>query len=108
MQSNVPAEGDVFDILQVGGHSFTIRYGYYDEAERHITEPIPIYPSFEKEPCYTVEGYPLITRVQDACKHYSPLGDGDGWCADCVYCASADLEIGICRCEHRRKRSAAG
>ena len=103
MQSNTPAEGDVFDILQVGGHRFTIRYGYYEEEERGITDPIPVYPCFIKKPHYTAEGQPLITRFQDACEHYAPSGDGDGWCADCIYCANADQEIGICQCKQRKK-----
>ena len=105
MKSNTPIEGDIFDIVFVGGHRFTIRYGYYEEAERGTADPIPIYPCFIKDPHYTIEGHPLVTRVQDACEHYEPTGDGDGWCADCIHCASEGLEIGICKCDHRRKRA---
>jgi len=108
MKSNTPVEGDIFDIVSVGGHQFTIRYGFYEEAERGTTDPIPIYPCFIRDPHYTLEGQPLITRVQDACEHYAPAGDGDGWCADCIHCSSTEFEIGVCRCENRRKQIAVG
>ena len=106
MKSNTPIEGDIFDIVFVGGHRFTIRYGYYEEAERGTADPIPIYPCFIKDPHYTIEGHPLVTRVQDACEHYQTQeqGEGDGWCADCVHCTGVHHVIGICQCEHRRKQ----
>ncbi len=105
MKSNTPREGDVFDILCVGGHQFTIRYGYYEEAERGVTDPIPIYPCFVENPMYTEDGHPLVTRIQDACEHYhtSEENGGDGWCSDCIHCHSTHEEIGICRCPYRRK-----
>ena len=103
MQNSTPREGDIFDIVHVGGHQFTIRYGYYEEAERGKVDPIPIYPCFIRNPMYTVEGYPLVTRIQDVCEHYCTDEDsgGDGWCADCIHCQNAHEEIGICRCVHR-------
>lgn len=105
MISNTPREGDIFDIVVVGGHQFTIRYGYYEEAERGVTDPIPIYPCFLRDPHYTSQGNPLVTRVQDACEHYTPANgsQGDGWCADCTHCQSDHQEICVCHCEHRRK-----
>ena len=104
MHAHSPREGDIFTVLQVGGHSFTIRYGYYTEAERGNTEPIPLFPCFLCDPRYDPDGFPLITRIQDACEHYVPLSgeDGDGWCADCIYCNSGTQPIGICQCIHRR------
>lgn len=100
----LPREGDVHEVVCVGGHSFTIRYGYYSENERSITEPIPIYPCFISNPHYTAEGYPLITRFQDACEHYTTAeGGGDKWCADCLHCVSAHAEIGVCVCANRRE-----
>lgn len=107
MKSITPREGDIFDVVSVGGHHFTIRYGYYEEAERSATEPIPIYPCFLKSPVYTREGHPLVTRIQDACEHYTTQDaqGGDGWCADCIHCVSGDEEIGICQNPHRRKRT---
>ena len=100
-----PREGDILDVVCVGGHHFTIRYGYYDEAERAISEPIPIYPCFIEEPVFTPEGRPLVTRMQDACEHYTTTGEGDGWCADCIYCLGNHQQIGVCQCEHRRKQN---
>lgn len=104
MERIVPREGDVHAVVCVGGHSFTIRYGYYTELERHSTDPIPIYPCFVTNPHYTQEGCPLVTRVQDACEHYDTGQEsgGDRWCADCIYCSDVSKEIGICRCDHRR------
>lgn len=105
MLSSTPREGDIHEVVCVGGHSFTIRYGYYSELERHSTDPIPIYPCFITKPHYTDEGHPLVTRIQDACEHYHTGGEtGDGWCADCIHCTGGHNEIGICRCEHRRKQ----
>ena len=105
MKSNTPIEGDIFEVVCVGGHRFTIRYGYYEDTEREITDPIPIYPCFIKNPHYTPDGQPLVTRVQDVCEHYAPAGDGDGWCADCIHYSGAESEIGICSSKHRRKQS---
>lgn len=105
MNRMTPQEGDIHEVVCVGGHSFTIRYGYYTEAERNITDPLPIYPCFVTDPHYTEEGLPLVTRIQDACEHYRAIqGEGDGWCADCVHCHNAHAEIGICQCPYRRKQ----
>ena len=105
MSTTTPREGDIHEVVCVGGHSFTIRYGYYKESERDSTDPIPIYPCFLSDPHYTEEGLPLITRIQDACEHYAtePGDGGDGWCADCLHCSGDQGEIGICQCEHRRR-----
>ena len=105
MNRPIPREGELFEIVCIAGHQFTIRYGYYTEEERDITEPIPIYPCFLTDPHYTEEGRPLVTRIQDACEYYETGGEaaGDRWCADCVHCVSKNSEIGICECEHRRR-----
>lgn len=105
MKLAAPREGDIHETIHVGGHSFTIRYGYYDERERHTTDPIPVYPCFLTNPHYTEEGYPLVTRIQDACEHYLTEEEeaGDGWCADCLHCSDGPGEIGICQCVHRRR-----
>lgn len=107
MNAKIPREGDIHEVVCVGGHTFTIRYGYYAESERHTIDPIPIYPCFESQPLYTSDGFPLITRIQDACEHYlsSDGNAGDGWCADCIFCGREHDEIGICQCAHRRKHS---
>lgn len=109
MDMKIPREGDIHSEVHVGGHKFIIRYGYYSEEERGITEPIPIYPCFITKPHYTPEGLPLITRIQDACEYYETQAEdsSDGWCADCVHCDSIQEEIGVCQCLHRRKPIAA-
>lgn len=104
MPQKLPREGDVHEVVCVGGHSFTILYGYYSEEERSTADPIPIYPCFISSPHYTAEGYPLVSRIQDACEHYIAADDGgDRWCADCQHCTSVHTQIGICGCVHRRK-----
>ncbi len=100
-----PKEGDVYKVLSVGGHTFTIRYGYYRDEERRSIDPMPIYPCFISAPRYTVDGFPLVTRIQDACEHYHCENghDGDGWCSDCIYCYREHDEIGVCQCSQRRQ-----
>ena len=98
-----PREGDIYDVVHIGGHQFVIRYGFYDESERDDSEPIPIFPCFLTSPAHTDEGHPLVTRIQDACQHYSAAqGDGDGLCADCTHCRTWQSEIGICECPHHK------
>lgn len=108
MEKSKPVEGEVHEVICIGGHSFTIRYGYYSEKERGISDPIPVYPCFISDPHYTQEGQPLVTRIQDACEYYCVSGNepGDGWCADCIHCAISHDVIGICECEQRRKQAA--
>jgi len=104
MGSRKPREGDIYEIVSIGGHSFTIRYGYYSEQDRLVTDPMPIYPCFISQPLYTARGEPLITRVQDACEYYyTEEAVGDGWCADCLHSSIDHKEIGICRCQHRKR-----
>ena len=109
MNTTPPREGDIHEVVHIGDHSFTIRYGYYSDAERCTTEPIPIYPCFLSDPHYTGEGHPLVTRIQDACEHYTPAegNAGDEWCADCIHCTNAYGGIGICKSPHRKNPEAA-
>lgn len=94
-------EGELYKVINAGGRSFEIRYGYYEEFERESGEPIPIYPDFTENPLYNADGLPFATRTQDACICYRVKDgyDGEGWCADCVYYPDEHEEIGICRCE---------
>lgn len=99
-----PREDDIYDVIHIGGHSFVIRYGFYEESERGVSDPMPIYPCFLKDPRHTSGGMPLVTRIQDACEHYTAShGEGDGWCADCIHGKSWQSEIGICTCPYRKK-----
>ena len=102
--NTTPREGDIYDVVHIGGHSFVIRYGFYDESERGVSDPIPIFPCFLTDPVHTDDGSPLVTRIQDACEHYDATeGAGDGWCADCVHCQSWQTEIGVCQCPDRKQ-----
>ncbi len=100
-----PREGDVYKVIQVGDKTFEIVYGYYSEEEKQWGEAMPILPDFTKTPIYTIDGEPLITRIQDACEFYevSENKEGDFWCADCVHNKSPKDEISICGCKHNRK-----
>ncbi len=99
-----PNEGDIYKIINICGIEFVLRYGFYSESERELGEPIPILPNFNETPFFTENGMPLVTCIQDACKHYCPKnGTGDGWCADCIYFPNECDEIGICQSEKNKK-----
>ena len=90
-----PQEGEVFKIIMLGGKSFEIKYGYYEDYERNAGDPIPIYPDFIKEPCYANDGRPFVTQMQDTCKTASDR-HLDGFCVECKhFCYGEDL-IGFC------------
>ena len=98
------SEGDLYKVITVAGHTFTIRYGYYTEEDRLSGEPTPVFPNFENEPLFSEQGHPLVTRIQDSCLHYrSHDGAGDGWCADCRMFENGQEDIGLCLCEARRR-----
>lgn len=98
---NSVKEGDIHTVINIEGKTFEIRYGYYDDCEREKWDPIPIYPDFLKNPIYTNEGYPFVTRTQDPCSHYiSKRVRSDNWCADCIYFSDEKQEIGICKCKN--------
>lgn len=103
-------EGDLYKVYEVAGYTFEIRYGYYEEVERGLVEPLPIFPNFRKEPVYTADGYQLAALIHSACKHYEPreLDKPEGWCGDCNHYSDGKDEIAICKCEERRKNYYAG
>ena len=97
-------EGDLYKIINIRDNTFEIRYGYYEEADRHskYSEPIPIFPDFIKEPIYTKEGYPFITHMQDKCKYYK--GDlKEESCYKCIHYKKQEDLIGICTCALNRR-----
>ena len=102
-----PSEGDLFMTVAVGGYTFDLRYGYYEDYEREnpAVEPMPIYPNFKKKPLYTDEGTPFVTMMQDACKSYR--GDTkrtpDTTCAECKYFRRGEEWFGICTCPRNKK-----
>lgn len=96
-------DGDLFKIIDVFGKQFEIRYGYYEDYERHRGEPVPIYPDFEKNREYTDEGCPFVTQMQDICR-YGSSKFKEGCCVDCKHYKHGDDLIGICTHEQRRKK----
>ena len=97
-------EGDLYKTLTVFGHTFHLYYGYYDEIDRSSLygEPIPIYPDFRSSPCYTEDGRPFVTEMQDACRHFDGAEQGEECHACRHYEAGEDL-IGICVCDRNRE-----
>lgn len=106
-ETNVPValkEGDLYKEFTIGGRTFRLFYGYYEEFEREYNEPIVIYPDFIQNPVFTDEGVPIVTAMQDVCEHYAGKQGGDG-CADCIYFRTSEELFGLCGCVKRRKRS---
>lgn len=98
-----PKEGDLYKIIRLHGASFEIRYGYYEEIDRH-NEPMEIYPDFLKVPVYTDDGFPFVTHMQTPCDHYRWKGkDSDKDCSTCIYMERGEELIGICRCKKNQK-----
>lgn len=94
-----PREGDLYKTVTVGGHTFELRYGYYEEYERALCPPVVLFPDLIASPLYSSDGCPLVTQIQDACQHFEPKHDqADEWCGDCTYFSGQDPELGICRC----------
>lgn len=102
-----PKEGDLYKEVTVGGNTFKIFYGYYEEFEREspFNDPMPIYPDFIKEPHYTAEGIPLVTAMQNICKFYNGKNDEDSCCADCVFFQKSEELFGLCNCPRKKRES---
>ena len=96
-------DGDLYKIVTVFGKTFELYYGYYDESERYgkYTDPIPIYPSFIREPLYTSEGYPFATAMQDICPYFQG-NEGEDCCFACRHFEAGEELIGICKCAKRK------
>ena len=101
----LPKEGELYKKLKVAEKEFIIYYGYYDEYERQspIAEPIPIYPDFTRDPQYTEDGHPLVTKMQDSCKYYKGKISKYSECGECIHFAKGDEFIGICTCEYNQR-----
>lgn len=96
-------DGDLYKKICLDGVEFEIYYGYYEDYEREseYSEPIPIYPSFEREAVYGDSGCPFVTQMQSLCQ-YGDSKFQEGCCVDCSYfCPGEDL-IGLCKCPKRR------
>ncbi|MBR6676774.1 MAG: hypothetical protein IKL24_05535 [Clostridia bacterium] len=95
-----PKEGDLYKTINLCGKSFEIRYGFYEERDRHsqYAEPIEIYPDFIKAPQYTDDGKPFVTAIQPPCKSFDGKKNVNSVCEDCRYYKHGEELIGICTC----------
>lgn len=104
MPTDKHSEGELYRILDAFGHSFEIRYGFYEDFERDNSEPIPIYPDFLKEPRYTPDGSPFVTEMQDMCPHgcFKANGLTDECCGNCSHFRTGNELIGRCACQFNK------
>lgn len=100
----VHKEGELFKRLDIFGKTFEIFYGYYEDREREdpTIDPMPVYPDFLKEPQYTADGLPFVTKMQDACSHYNGKNTSCNECAECSFYRHGDDFIGVCACTENR------
>lgn len=104
-KQTVPKEGDLFKIIELYGKSFEIRYGFYEERDRHtpFAEPVPCYPDFAVQPIYTDEGIPFVTAIQNICPHFVGRIDENSACGDCASYQHCDELLGVCACIKNRQ-----
>ena len=103
----VPKEGDLYKIIEVYGKTFEIRYGFYEESDRHsqFAEPMEIYPDFVEFPEYTDCGKPFITAIQTPCENFSGERNENSTCEECTFYKNCEELLGICLCpENQRKK----
>ena len=100
-----PKEGDLFKIIQAHGKTFEIRYGFYEECDRHnrFAEPIEIYPDFQKDPQYTPGGQPFVTAIQVPCFYFIGNQNPNSTCEECAYYRQCEDLLGICTCPYNIK-----
>ncbi|MBE6981633.1 MAG: hypothetical protein E7437_04840 [Ruminococcaceae bacterium] len=93
-----PKEGELFKVIDLYGSTFEIRYGYYEEQDRHsrYAEPIAIYPDFIKQPRYTDDGTPFSTAIQSPCHHFRGKRDENSTCGDCAFYEHCEELMGLC------------
>lgn len=101
----VPGEGDLFKIIHCFGQVFEIRYGYYEESDRHhpYAEPMEIYPDFIKQPQYTEEGIPFVTAIQNPCPHFMGKRDENTTCEECFFYRHCEELLGVCVCPENKE-----
>ncbi|MBR2328157.1 MAG: hypothetical protein IKA51_06045 [Clostridia bacterium] len=98
-------EGDLYKEVDISGKKFRLLYGYYEsfERENRFGDPIPIYPDLESSPCYTDDGTPIVTAMQNVCKHYKGKTDEDSSCSDCEFFKIGEELFGLCSCAKNRQ-----
>lgn len=101
-------EGEIYEVIEIAGYKFDILCGYRTKQDKKAGVVLPIYPNFIKSPKYTNEGYPLVTCMQNSCRHYEVIPDSDieNKCIDCKY-FNSELRnvIGICKAKKRMKKT---
>ena len=104
-RANVHKEGDLFKVIKLYGTTFEIRYGFYEECDRHnrYAEPMEIYPDFIKNPQHTRDGTPFVTAMQTPCAHFKGKKDEDSTCDDCAFYKHCEEMLGICACQRNKK-----
>lgn len=100
-----PREGELFKVITAHGKTFEIRYGYYEEADRHtrFAEPIPLYPDFIARPQHTADGIPFVTEIQNICEYFIGKQDENSTCGDCALYQHCDELLGICACPENKQ-----
>lgn len=98
-------EGELYKIVNIKGKIFELRYGYYEEIDRASGEPDVIYPDLIREPQYTEDGLPIVTLMQDACRHFIGNKNDESDCSQCAYFERCEDLFGICRCPTAKKNN---
>ena len=100
-----PKEGELYKVVEVGGHKFELRFGYYAEFERERGEPVVVYPDLTEYKLYTEAGQMLVTAIQDPCPYYKVPEEKarDECCCDCEFYQFSGDDIGICSCSANDK-----
>lgn len=102
----VPKEGQLAQVIRLKGEIFEIRYGYYEESDRHsrYAEPMELYPDFLKEPRYADDGTPFVTAMQDPCTRFQGHRNENSTCEECGYYRHGKELIGLCT-DPKKKRN---
>ena len=110
LQSNTPPpkEGDLFKIIRLHGATFEIRYGFYEECDRHnqFAEPIEIYPDFIQNPQHTPEGAPFVTAIQNPCRYFEGKRTANSTCEECAHYRQGEELLGTCACPRNQQTRA--
>ena len=102
-RGTMPQEGELFKVTHLGGKTFEIRYGFYEECDRYAqhAEPIEVYPDFIKQPQYTEEGIPFVTAIQNPCEYFEGGKDENSSCEECSFYQHGEELLGVCVCPMR-------
>lgn len=100
-----PQEGDLYKIIHLHGKTFEIRYGFYEECDRHnpYAELMEIYPDFIADPQHTDEGIPFITAIQTPCQHFDGEKNVNSTCEECAFYRHGEELLATCGCPENRK-----